>query len=348
MNQTRKLGKTILFLAAALLVTAALCFLPRFAPFSVRLATTLGIPTSYVTISNTMLSACCMVLLLAVAAALWSRCAWTLGVTSLLGLAVFTFALGYLATSDLLGALWLLLLIGIPSVGLYTMQRCKLNNFRIVIYGTFLTLIALFCYVCLPSLLAEGDAFLPFRSLIGQYAAGIEESKSILIESGLFTEATVQDTLDTLTDYKLGAEQFSISVLLYPAMLCALTNCLLFHLFNRDKSAAVLPLPKFADWRVERWFSFSVTIVVLVCLVLSMVGVTFATALSNVFYLLWLYPLALGGLCAVKRLAKRRWVFPVVLVLGIVLFTILGPVLAFVGLFADTYERIRSNREGQG
>ena len=284
------------------------------------------------------------VLLLLVVPALWARSAHRVSVWTLAALAALAYGCGYWITKDAASALYTLLLIALPGVGLYALERMKRPNFRTVLYLSILVLIALFGYVCLNDLIKNGDAYLPFKRVITIYEQLTRETEQLL---GAGEDPTILSEL--VSEYRLNAGAIGIPALLLPSMAAGLSNVLFSHLFNRRGGAELTTLPPFSEWRCERPFTIAITVFALVTSLLQLTELNGMEALAGVGSMLWRFPCALAGLSAVRRLslrAKKGWVFAIVCV-GAATVPIAGlPMLAIIGMFASLRKRTNVGEDG--
>ena len=290
------------------------------------------------------------VLLLCAVPSLWARLAQRTNAFSLLGLSLLAYGVGFWTTKDPVQALYTLLLVALPGVGLYAVQKLGCSNFRAVLYESAILLVALFGYVCLPDLIANGDAYLPFRTVIGAYEQIVKQTQTLLgIAESDTVYADLAALLDMTAEYRLNAEAFGVPVLLVPAMAAGLSNVLLSHLYNRHGGVELKPLPPFSEWRCERPFVIAAVVFALVTFFLQYTGWNGVQALAGVGSILWRLPCALAGLCAVRRLsmrAKKNWIFVIACcVLGGMPLMAL-PVIAILGLLASLRNRTNVGEDG--
>lgn len=280
-------------------------------------------------LSHIFLKQMLTLLLLAVVPSLWARTAHCVSPWMLVPLTGIAFGSGLLLNGGAVSALYTVLLIALPGVGLYVLQRLRLSNFRTVLYSSFLILAALFGYACLPDLIRYGDAYRPVKALLDLYEQVLtgmaSELESVQIVSALQS---------TFRLYRMNAESIGVPMLLTAAMTAALGNTLFSHLWNRKGGAELTPLPKFENWRCERWYVILAALFSLATILLWLFGVRSADALSSVAEVLFRIPCALAGLCAVRRLGLRvgrGWIlWPAVAALvllppaAILILTVLG------------------------
>ncbi len=285
--------------------------------------------------------------LLCVAPALWARCAfrvhpWTLGV-----LTVLAYVVAFGMTRDALSALSGTLLIAPAGILLYAMQRRKMSNFATVFYTSIILLGGLFLWIGLKPRITNGDAFYPLR----QYAEAVTVTTNELISMLGLTEEQIANSefariKDMLTDLKLYPESYMIELLYYPAALAALASGLLSHLFNKRKTVDLTPLPPFAEWKVEAPYFYGTLALSVVSYVLALSGVSYGNGLLSIAYALWILPMSLAGLCAVKRMTTGRpWLFAVACVFTGMFFSMAGMLLATVGTLSFMHEQMRKRME---
>lgn len=276
------------------------------------------------------------VLLLLIVPALWARMAYSVTPWTLVFLTGIAFGFGLLLSNDWTTALYATLLAALPGVGLYVLQRLKLSNFRTVLYESFLILIALFGYTCLPDLIRNGDAYRPVKWILGLYTQTLDEMGASFYELGATDLLTT--ALDSVNLLRMNAETIAVPMLLNASMAAALSNVLFSHLFNRKGGADLTALPRFEDWRCERWYVILIAVFSLVMLLLRLFGVKSADALSSVADVLWRMPCALAGLCTVRKLgiySRKGWIFWIAIAMLVTLPPIALLILTVVGMLSS-------------
>ena len=290
------------------------------------------------------------VLLLCAVPALWARLGHRTSAWSLLGLSAIAFGIGLLITRDAKMALYTLLFIALPGVGLYGLQKLRLSNFQTVLYESVIVLLALFGYVCLPELIANGDAYLPFRTVIGAYERIVKEMQAVFASAeGTLPYADFSSLADLTAEYRLNAEVFGVPILMIPAMTAGLSNVLLSHLMNRHGGAELRTLPPFAEWRCSRTFVIAVAVFAIAAYFLSLTGRNGMEALAGAASMLWRFPCALAGLCAVRRLSLRvhkGWIFVIVCCVSAAVPIMSLPALALVGMLSSMRKRTNVGEDG--
>ena len=288
------------------------------------------------------------VALLLIVPAFISRATHTTGLPVLPVLGLLAFGFAYLLTRDIWSALCSLLLILLPGAGLYVLQKLQISNFRTVLYESVFVLFALFGYLCLKDLIVNGDAYLPFRSVIAAYQQLIEQLTPFVSgESG----ASVYESFLTelIGEAKLSPESIGLPALTVPAMCAGLSNVLFSHLFNRDGSAELVALPPFSEWRCERVFVFAATGFALVTYFLALAKVNGMDTLASIAMLVWRFPCALAGLSAARRLSlrtRKNWIFIVICVAAFVLPGFGMTLLPLLGMIASIGNRINDRKDG--
>lgn len=283
-------------------------------------------------------------LLLMVVPSLLSRTLWRTSPWMAIVLFLFAFGCGWLTSGNALDAVLTAVFLALPGIGLYGLQRVKLSNFRTVLYGSVVILVALFCLVCFADLLREGDAYRSFRSLVALYGQAAEDAKIAELDVGGLTVA------DLIREYRLNAESLLIPILLAAAMTASLSNTLLSHLWNRNGGAELPRLSPFSEWRCERRYVIAVAGATIVLMMLSMFGWKTATPLLSVAEIAWRLPCSLAGLCAVRRLSQRAgrgWVFWVVCVLSVILMPAFGMLLTILGMLSSLRPRMNGENGGR-
>ena len=290
------------------------------------------------------------VLLLCAVPALWARLAHRMSAWTLAALALLAFGVGFWTEGDAVSALYTVLFLALPGVGLYVLQKLCLNNFRTVLYESVILLIALFGYVCLPDLVRNGDAYLPFRTVIGAYERLLKETQAMLAPVGTALPfADLSSATELIADYRLNADTIGVPVLMMPAMAAGLSNVLLSHLLNRRGGAALKMLPPFAEWRCERRFVIAAALFGIVTFLLRFTGWNGTEALANIGALLWRLPCALAGLCTARRLSlrvKKGWIFVIVCCAAALLPTVGLSILAMLGMISTLLIRRNVGEDG--
>ena len=304
---------------------------------------------AFQTLVDFVLKAITVVPLLCVVPALWSRIAWRMNPAVIGLLSVIAFVTGFVCTGSAREGLYAMLFIAPTGAVVHLMQRAGYSNFRVVFYGSILILTGLFARICLPSLVAEGDAFLPLRNLAAAYetewnymAQSITGGDESRMESALLFS-------DMLKEMRLYPEISTLQILYYPAALAALANGLLSHLFNRDGSAQLVKLPPFEDWQVDPAYFYGSLALTILSYILSMTGASYGVGLMQVAYAIWLLPMSLAGLSAVKYWTKRRpWVFILTCVLTGTMFSLFAQILAVFGMLRFIQQRMKRRMQGEG
>ena len=282
--------------------------------------------------------------------ALWARLAHRTSIWSLIGLCAVAYGVGYFVSKDSVQALYTLLLCALPGVGLYALQRLGLNNFRTVLYHSAIVLIALFGYVCLPDLIANGDAYLPFRALIGAGERVVRETLDLLgTTEGAALYSDYATFLDLLSAYRLNAESFGVPLLMIPAMTAGLSNVLLSHLMNRGGEVKLNKLPPFAQWRCERVFVIAASVFAVLTFFLQYTEWNGTAALAGVGSMLWRMPCGLAGLCAMRALSirvKKGWLFVIVCCASATMPLMALPLFAVIGMLASLRNRTNVGEDG--
>ncbi len=289
------------------------------------------------------------VLLLLIVPALWARTAHVGSPWLLPCLAGVTVGFGMILFADLGDALYAAMPVVIPGAGLYVLQRLKLSNFRAVLYESVLVLIGLFGLVCLKDLIVHGDAYLPFRRVAELYGRVTEEMLRAAspLESGM---TALLNDLETMIDwYRVNAEQICVPVLMVPAMGAGLAGTLLSHRMNRRGGAALPALPRFEDWRCERWYVIGVAGFSIVSMLLRLADVQSGYALSGVAEIAWRMPCSLAGLAAVRRLSRRankKWPFAVTCAALVLLPAVMLIILTLLGMLSSLRKRTNVGEDG--
>ena len=326
-----------------LLGAAAGTFLLVFVPSDAWLN---GVKAAAETLSALMLKHILTVLLLLIVPSLWAWLAHRISPWILIGLTAFAFGCGLLLTRDPKSALYAAAFAALPGAGLYGLQKLRLSNFRTAIYESFAVLAALFALVCLRDLIESGDAYKSFRSVIGLYGQVVTD----MALSGASTVDLYAELKLTIDAFRTNAEALCVLILLLPAMAAGFSNTLFSHLWNRDGGTALAALPPFDAWRCERWYVIFTACFLFATMLLGMIGMQTANALSGVADVLWRLPCMVAGLSVMRRLGQmtgRKWTFWLTVVLLVLLPPITGTLLAIVGMMASLRKPMNVGRGGE-
>lgn len=299
-------------------------------------------------LTDFVLQALLIVPLLCVVPALWSRAAWRLRPVVIAALVLVAFVTGYACTGSVQDGLYAILFIAPAGAVIHLMQRAGYSNFRVVFYGSILMLAGLFARICLPALIDSGDAFLPLRNL----AAAYETEWNFMAQSIVGgDESRVESAMafsDMLKQMRVYPEISTLEILYYPAALAGLSNGLLSHLFNRDGSAQLAKLPPFENWLVDPAYFYGSLALTILSYIVTMMGASYGMGLMQVAYVIWLLPMSLAGLSAVKYWTKRRpWVFIVACILTGLMFSVFAQILAVFGMLRFIQQRMKRRMQGE-
>ena len=290
-----------------------------------------------------MIKALLTLVVLTVVPSLWARSAAVVSPWILLGLAALSFGCGMLVFRDAKTAGYAALLCTLPGVGLFALQKLGISNFRTVLYGSFVILAALYCRFCLPGLLETGDGYAWFRNAVTLLGKSIEPTG--LLEAS-FAGVKLSDVIEL---YRDSAEAICISAMLAGAMAASLSNTLLSHLYNRNGGAALTPLPRFAQWRCERWYVILSAVLAIGTYLLGMFGWETASALFSAADVLWRLPCMLAGLCAVRDIGLhmgRGWIVWIALGMLVMLPSVGGILLVVIGMLASLRKPLNTGKNG--
>ena len=294
-----------------------------------------------------LLRAIAVVLLLLIVPALWARLAHRISPWVLLGLAAFTFTCGLLLSGDAMTALYAVLLIALPGAGLFGLQKLRLSNFRTVLYESFIVLAALFGFLCLNDMVKFGDAYRPFKHVIGLYGTILEEWNALLGELGGTQISTAAAEL--ISEVRKSPEALFVPMLMTVAMTAGLSVTLFSHLFNRRGDAELTTLPPFSEWRCERWYVYLAAGFLLVTMLLGAMGVQGGDALSGVAGVLWRMPCTLAGLCTVRSIGlrlKKGWIFWIAIAMLVTLPMFAWMALAVIGMMSALRRPSNAGEDG--
>ena len=281
--------------------------------------------------------------LLCVTAAFWSRAAWATGPLMLAILTGLSYGAGLMFEKSYTGALYYVGMIAPAGIILYYLQRYQFSNFYTVFYLSIAFLAGLFIRVSLPSLIENGDAFLPMKDMVEAYRTLWEASAE-----GLLSEEMISAMKETLTELKLGSDQYLIELLYYPSAFAALANVLLSHLLNRNGGAILVPLPSFEEWTVERGYVYGSLILTVISYILALSKVRYGSGLLQIAYLVWMLPMSLAGLCYLKKRTKgKTWLFVLLTILSISMYSIFGWALSLMGMIGF-FRKEQERRQGGG
>ncbi len=298
-------------------------------------------------LSAHMIKAILTTLLLLVVPSLWARLAHVISPWILVILTGLALGSGFIVTAQWSGGLYLALMIALPGVGLYALQRMRLSNFRTVLYGSFVNLAALFAHVCLKDLVENGNAYLSAERIIGLY----DEALKGMIGTGAEPAGSQMTELirQAIDLYRQNIETIVIPVLLMAAMTASLSNTLFSHAWNRNGDAPLRELPRFEDWHCERWYVIMIAIFSIVTAILSFSGVQAAMSLTPVAEVLWRMPCTLAGLCTIRKIGLRigrGWILWIAVAMLIVLPPITGMILTLLGMLSSLRNRTNVGEDG--
>ena len=328
---------------------AAGAMLLVFVPSNVWLAVADAAPAD-VQLGVSLLKQFLTVLLLLAVPALWARTAQIVSPWMLLFLSGMTVGFGMVLLADFKGALYAALPVVIPGAGLYALQRMKLSNFRTVLYESFLVLVGLFGLVCLPDLIAHGDAYLEARRIAALYGQVTAALTDVPMTPDSNAAALIGGIKELIDGYRVNADVICVPILMAPPMAAGLSAVLLSHRMNRRGEAALSPLPRFRDWRCERWYVFGVSAVSIAAMLARYSGSQTANALAGVAEIALLLPCSLAGLAAVRRLsyrANRNWPFVLACILLILLPGIVMNLLMMLGILSSIVNRTNVGEDGK-
>jgi len=168
--------------------------------------------------------------------------------------------------------------------------------------------------------------------VIGLYEQALESGGMLETQIGGYS------LKDLIAAYRMNPETVCVPFLMAAAMCAGLSNTLFSHLWNRNGGVALPELKPFAEWRCERWYVLLAAAFSLTTMLLGVLGVQAAYALSSVAEVMWRLPCSLAGLCAVRRLAKRAgrgWVFWIICAAAVLLPSIVGMLLTLLGMLSS-------------
>lgn len=280
--------------------------------------------------------------LLCVTPMLWSRVTWFGGPYMLPLFVTLSYGTGLIFGEGFLGSLYFVGMIAPAGIILFLLQRYRYSNFYTVFYLSIVLLAGLFIRVSLPALINSHDAFLPMRETVASYRVLWDA-----VSEGAVTEEAGSVIQEMLKEMKLEPEQYLIGLLYYPAALAALTNGVLSHVFNRGGEAELVELPPFEEWTVERGYVFGSLALTVVSYILSITGQRYGDALLQIAYLVWMLPMSLAGVCYLKKRTKgKTWLFVLITVLAISMYSIFAWALSLMGMLG--FFRKEQDKRKQG
>lgn len=237
-------------------------------------------------------------------------------------------------------------LAALPALAIYVMQRRRLGNVYTAAAAAGLSLLALYCAVCLPGILSGEGAFLEIQTLAAELTGGL---RAILAAAPGATEELL-----TFWNGYLEAFENAVADMVVPAlagMSCALalSNLLFFRLFARGRDFGLAPLRPFADWAIPRSMTGGLALFLVAALVLELVGWDYAEGLSGTIHAIVGFPLIVQGLALIdffiRRGRARAAMIRVPVYIGIgLLFGLLRSALLMLGCFEQLLrlrERLR-------
>lgn len=239
------------------------------------------------------------------------------------------------------GLLWVLLLC-LPALALYTLQKYQYGNFRCVFYASFVFFAAFFAALCLPSILAGEGLYGAVLAPIEQLLALIRESLTELSAFYPESAALFGEYLAALPDADALVELL-LPLLYFAAALCALTSTLGMHALNgRKKPVPLCSLQKFGTWVCPRSVLNALCALLGVSIILMLTNLGGVGPFINIVQLLFMLPLGLVGLSVLWQwTGKKRWIF-FMFCAGILLLS--GFVLPMLAFFAVVVSAGRPRR----
>ncbi|MCL2670714.1 MAG: DUF2232 domain-containing protein [Clostridiales bacterium] len=231
---------------------------------------------------------------------------------SLLLFAVLALGAGAARCLYLVESIYPLLLVLIPTLALYALQKYRFGNFLCTFYGSIIFFAVFFGVVCLPSMIAGGGMYGHVTPWAERMLSWAREGLGQLI---LFDPANARFYREYLSALPPAKElvQLLLPVLYAVAALCALSNTLFMHALNgRKKRAELCPLHKFGTWRCPRPILHALLGLLVVSVILMFLELDGATAFIGIAQLLFLLPTGLVGLSMLWHMTdKKRWLFVV-------------------------------------
>ena|GEM_PF-1727139 len=255
----------------------------------------------------------------------------------LFGIAVFLSAL-WLFETWLVAACFAALAV-LPTLSIYFMQKHRMSNGYTGAICAGLSLVILYCMICLPGVLSGEGAFTQIERI---FAEAIDYSRRISVNTPGIT-AAVSETWDVYLD----AFQDMVSSLVVP-MLCAascvlaLANLLFFRLFSRRHQFRFAPMKPFCDWALPRSMTSGLVLLLVASIVMRFAGWAYAQGFSTTINVIFGFPLMVQGLATLdfllKRVRNHSTVVRILAYVGVgVLFSFLQSVLMLLGCFEQIF-----------
>ena len=260
--------------------------------------------------------------------------------------AALSFAAAYGLYADWLMAACLTALAVLPAIAIYWMQKRRMGNAYTVAVSAGLSLVALYCMVCLPGILAGEGAFRAVQDAFAESFSYMREALDAMpAELAQMTEPS-REYLDAFED---ALPSLVVPALCAMASVLGLANLLFFRLFARKRGFGLSKLRPFSDWEIPRSMTGGLVLLLVAALVMRLFDWEFAASFSATVNVILGFPLILQGLALLdfflKRAPNRRTMIRTFTFIAVgLLFTLLQTMLMLVGCLEQIFrlrERIR-------
>lgn len=265
----------------------------------------------------------------------------------LLLMAAVNFGAAYGLYADWLLAACLAALAALPALAIYWMQKRRMGNAYTVAVGAGLSLVALYCMVCLPGILAGEGAFRAVQDVFAESFLYMREALAAVPAEMAEMAALTGEYLDAFEE---AIPSLVVPVLCIMAGVLGLSNLLFFRLFARKQDFGLARLRPFSDWEIPRSVTGGLVLLIIASFVLRLLDWEFAASFSATINVVLGFPLILQGLALIdfflKRVQGRRTLIRTITFVAIgLLFALLQTVLMLVGCLEQVFrlrQRIRS------
>ncbi len=206
--------------------------------------------------------------------------------------------------------------------------------------------LGIYAYVCLPSLIATGNAFYAVQQVFyGTRDAAAEMGANAL---GL-TDAQLALMNGSLEEAARAVPNILTAVICTAGSLCGLFSFLVAQKLCFKAGLPLRRMTKFTLWRLNPGSIIGFAILVAGCIVLALIGVEWITAVWITVLAVILIPLLIQGLSTVLFFLSSNRMNPFLYVLFFLLVLFFLPytliILAFLGIFEQAF-RLRSRFTG--
>ena len=193
-------------------------------------------------------------------------------------------------------------LIILPSAAIWYCQKSKRGGFITAVAATGCSIVCLYCIVCLRGILSGDGAF---------YDVQLAMQETVRIMQSLIERFRTPETSSVLDAYlsELNAFSESVSSIVVPMLIIfgsviGLSNTLFFQLFiKKDREALGIPaISKFSEWRVPRFFTGGMVLLILGSVILMITDSPSAEAVSSTISVIFSIPFIIQGLALIDFL----------------------------------------------